>query len=68
MYRVQFTNLPLDERRATGTSALSETELGVTFLPVNLQNSEWVCIGYILLNHLLTSGEQLGHQHCLRLN
>ena len=37
MYRVQFTNLPLDERRATGTSALSETELGFTFfLPVNV--------------------------------
>ena len=37
MYRVHFTNSPLDERRATGTSALSETELGVTFfLPVNV--------------------------------
>ena len=35
MYRVHFTK-PLDERRATGTSALSETELGVTFLPVNV--------------------------------
>ena len=36
MYRVHFTNLPLDKGRATGTSALSETDLGVTFLPVNL--------------------------------
>ena len=36
MYRVHFINLPLDERRATGTSALSETDLGVTFLPVNV--------------------------------
>ena len=36
MYRVHFTHLPLDERRATGTSALSETDLGVTFLPVNM--------------------------------
>ena len=36
MYRVQDTNLPLDEQRATGTSALSETDLGVTFLSVNL--------------------------------
>ena len=37
MYRVHFTKSPLDEQRATGTSALSETELGVTFfLPVNV--------------------------------
>ena len=36
MHRVHFTNSPLDERRATGTSALSETELGVTFLPVSV--------------------------------
>ena len=33
MYRVHFTNSPLDEQ---STSALSETELGVTFLPVNV--------------------------------
>ena len=36
MCRVHFTKSPPDEQRTTGTSALSETELGVTFLPVNL--------------------------------
>ena len=36
MYRVHFTKSPLDEQRATGTSALSETDLGVTFLSVNV--------------------------------
>ena len=36
MHRVYLTNLPLDEGGTTGTSAFSETELGVTFLPVNV--------------------------------
>ena len=47
MYRVQFTNLPLDERRATGTSALSETELGVVFSLTAALSIQPVCSVYI---------------------
>ena len=36
MHRVHLTNSPLDEGGPTGTSAVSEIELGVTFLPVNV--------------------------------
>ena len=36
MHRVHLTNSPLDEGGTTGTSAFSEIELGVSFLPVNV--------------------------------
>ena len=44
MYRV---HLPLDAQRATGTSALSETELGVVFSLTAALTIQPVCSVYI---------------------